>query len=223
MKSENWRIITGFLVLVIGLVALAQTLGYLPTSGEPLAVLLGAILAAGGIAFLWVLVSSPRSNWWAAIPGVTLATLAVLILVPAFIPALNGPFWGGFFLAGIGLSFWVVYLINPQFWWAVIPGGVLVTLAVISGLPEIAGGESGGAILFVGLATTFGLLMILPTGAKRMTWPLYPAAACLGVAAIISLSSNNRLLNLAGPAVLIIAGLFLVARTILQRNTPPQE
>ena len=37
------------------------------------------------------------------------------------------------FLGTIGLSFWVIYLTRRDFWWAVIPGGALMTLALVAG------------------------------------------------------------------------------------------
>jgi hypothetical protein len=119
-------------------------------------------------------------------------------------------------LGGIGLSFWVVYILSPQNWWAIIPAGTMVTLAAITAVPESSGPISGG-LLFLGLAVTFGLLGILPTGDRRMSWPWIPAAALLVIGIMISISAAHWL-NFAWGAVLILAGVYLVTRTMLHKK-----
>jgi hypothetical protein len=215
MKRLNWRIIVGVCLLVLGVVALLQSLKIVPTSGGIWDIFFCAIFALAGLAFLVVLFQN-RSNWWAAIPGVILLSIGVLIGLNALAPEIGSKYGGMVVLGGIGLSFWLVYILSPQNWWAIIPGGTLVTLSVITVIPDSSGPIVGG-ILFLGLAVTFGLLAVLPTGNRRMSWPWIPAAALLVMGIMISISAAQWL-NFVWGAILVLAGVFLVARTMLNKK-----
>jgi len=215
MKVLNWRVIVGVVLLVLGVVALLQSLKIVPASGGIWDIFFCALFALAGLSFLVVLFQN-RANWWAAIPGVILLSIGVLIGLNALAPQIGAQYGGMVVLGGIGLSFWVVYILSPQNWWAIIPGGTLFTLAAITVIPDSTGAVVGG-VLFLGLAVTFGLLAILPTGNRRMNWPWIPAAALLVVGILISISAAQWL-NFVWGAVLIVAGVFLVARTILHKK-----
>jgi hypothetical protein len=201
-------------LLVLGVVALLQSLRILPVSGNLLALIVAVAFLAAGLSFLLVLFQN-RSNWWAAIPGFILADLGLLIVFSSLFPQNATQLGGAFFLAGISLAFWVVYILSRRNWWAIIPGGVLATLALEAGLKDFYGIESS-LLFFFGLAATFAVLAILPTGERRMSWPWIPAGALLLVAMIVSLSTST-MVGFLWPAVLILGGLFLLFNSILKR------
>ena len=97
-----------------------------------------------------------------------------------------------------------------------IPSGVMLTLAVIVTLPQALQGMPVAAVLFLGLAATFGVLSLVPVpdagAAGRMKWPLIPAAA-LGVLGVIFALQSTALLIAADILVLtlmILAGVALL-------------
>jgi hypothetical protein len=162
-----------------------------------------------GIGFLgWFL--SNRADWWAVIPGLVLIALALIVGLPVFFPHL-GAWLGALFLAAIGLSFWTVYLREPRLWWAVIPGGMFLTLAALSVLTAVLGGNWTGGVFFFGLGLTFLLLSILPTPQGRMTWAVYPGLGLLAFGLFIT-ALSTPLFNYFWPAVLILFGIFFLAR-----------
>jgi len=117
-----------------------------------------------------------------------------------------------FILGGIGISFLVIYLLNPSFWWAIIPMGIMLTVAIMIGLEPII--AHGGTLFFLGLAATFGMLAVLPiNNGKRPTWPLYPAAAMLVLAFIIGMGETTWAGYLM-PVIIIIVGGYLVFRAV---------
>jgi hypothetical protein len=215
MKTISWRIIVGVFLLVVGVVALLQNLKIVPTSGGVWDILFCALFSVAGLSFLVVLFQN-QASWWAAIPGIILLSIGVLIGLNVLAPQTGEKIGGMVVLGGIGLSFWVVYILSPQNWWGIIPGGTLVTLAAITAVPDNTGPISGG-LLFLGLAVTFGLLGILPTGNRRMSWPWIPAAALLVMGIMISISTAQWL-NIVWGAVLILAGVYLVIRTMLHKK-----
>ncbi|NMC78428.1 MAG: hypothetical protein GYA59_03615 [Chloroflexi bacterium] len=214
MKWTNWRIYLGALLLLLGGFGLLQSLGLLPAGSYLMGILFGGLFLLGGLAFLSLLLQN-RENWWASFPGVVLLDLGLLIIGGVLAPGLAGRFGGVFFLAGLSFSFWLVYLIAPQHWWSIIPGGVLLTLAAISGIQENTLWGTGG-LFFLGLALTFGLLGMLRVDGRRMNWPWIPAGVLLVLGVLFSLSATQWM-NFVWPAALILAGVLLVFRTLVSR------
>jgi hypothetical protein len=177
MRWSNWRFFVGGGLLLLGIVALLQVLGLFPTDGTFGAIVFGILFAGVGIAFLSLLANG-RQNWWAVIPGMVLLSLGVLILLGGFAPGLADVVGGAIFLGGISVAFWLVFFLIPQNWWAIIPAGVLMTLAAVTVIPDTASIETGG-IFFLGLALTFLALALIPVEGKRMTWPLIPGGILL--------------------------------------------
>ena len=140
--------------------------------------------------------------------------LGVLIASPVvFGKSFTEHFGGSIFLGSIALSFLVVMLLHPEFWWAVIPAGTLFTLAIVAGLPQTFGssGLETGALFFVGLGITFGVLGILPAG-RKMKWPWIPAVILLIMGGLIALGSESAIKYLF-PVALILGGVFFLVRS----------
>ena len=109
----------------------------------------------------------------------------------------------------------MVYLANPRMWWAIIPGGVMTTLAVVAGIDEIGvrGFDSGG-VFFLGLGLTFLVLGLLtPRTGERLTWAFIPAAVLIVMGILVGANSAN-LINVVWPFVLIAAGGYWIWRSI---------
>jgi len=164
----------------------------------------------GGLAFLAVYLLD-RNNWWALIPGLVLIALGAIIFLEQ-VSENAADHWGGaIFLGAIGLSFWLIYLTKTSNWWAIIPAGVLSSLAVVTLVPE--NWLVSGSIFFIGLALTFAFVYILPKPEGRMKWALYPAAGLLLVGILATLGATNWL-GFIWPSALLIGGGFLIYRAI---------
>jgi hypothetical protein len=75
-------------------------------------------------------------------------------------------------------------------WWALIPGGVLLTLA---GVTLVSEPDYAGGLFFLGLALTFGLIYFLPKPSGKSQWALYPAVFLLAVGVLVNLGEANVL------------------------------
>jgi hypothetical protein len=121
--------------------------------------------------------------------------------------------WGGtIFLAGLGLGFWGVYLLQRHFWWAIIPGGTLLTLAAVTALGDRGLGHVSGAALFLGLAATFGLVSVVPSEGAPRRWGLLPAAV-LAVMGLTLFANRPMVMQIGWPLLLIGAGLAVLYRS----------
>jgi hypothetical protein len=206
MKRASTELLIGGLLAAIGVIALLQNLGLFGAATDTIWALLFGV---GGAAFLGVVVRNPE-RWWALIPGAALLSLGVLIGFSAFAPALASAWGGTIFLGGLGLGFLGVYLLRRAFWWAIIPAGVLLSLAVVAGISPRMSDTIVGPVLFIGLALTFGLVAIAPPDAPRR-WAFIPAAVLLLIA-VLALVNAPVVLNILGPALLILFGLALLYR-----------
>jgi hypothetical protein len=212
MNRVGSRILWGVLLIAAGVLFLLQSLGVVQFA----VILWPALVGIASLAFLFVFLNAPQANWWAAIPGFVLLGVAGIIALDQLAPEV-GEIWGGsLFLGGIALAFWVIYLFNSEQWWAVIPGGVLLTLALVSGLSPMLEAMETGGIFFFGLGLTFALLALLPTPEGRLTWSIIPAIVFLIVGTFIT-AAATELISYVWPVLLILGGLYLLYRTFGSR------
>lgn len=212
MKRWDLRVVFGAILVLCGVLFLLDNLGVLRGAGD----LFWAVLfAAAGGAFLYRF-ATDRAHWWALIPGFTLLGLAAVSALALLPLGDTGAISGGLFLASIGVAFWAIYLTRRDFWWALIPGGVLVTLAVVAAMGDKAQGELVGGIFFLGLAATFGGLYFLPTPQGQQKWAAIPAVilGIMGVALVAGAAVSMAYLL---PAALIVIGLYLLWRALIPR------
>ena len=205
MKRFDARIVIGTLLILAGGLGFLQAFGFLRDASD---VFWGIVFLLAGGAFLAVFASGFASgNWWAVIPGLVLAGISVIILLPDSIDDLGGTV----FLGAIGLSFWLVYLSGRERWWAIIPGGVLVTLAAVTVVSSLFGdGVASGGVFFLGLALTFLLVALL----AGMRWAYWPAGALGVLGGFLFFESQVYLLSYIAAAALIAVGGFIVWRSL---------
>ena len=207
MAIKTWRILAGVGLLLFGSILLLDNFNIVKLGD----VIWSALFAAGSVAFIYLLVTN-KENWWAVFPAAALMGIAAVIAADN-LPFLRGTDYGGaIFLGMLALGFWYVYLTDHKKWWAVIPAGVLTTLSGVIVL-ENTNLIDTGAFFMLGLGLTFILLVFLPNGGEKMTWPWIPGLILTAIALIISLSSES-LLNYLWPVVLILGGLLLVINAI---------
>jgi hypothetical protein len=204
MKKDQSRLILGGALILAGILFLLQELNILGNAFQYLWLI---IMAAGGGVFIWIYFTK-KEQWWAIIPGLTLLGLSLSGLgsLLNFYPGSN---WtGAVFLGCIGLAFWLIYLRRQDQWWAIIPGGVLLTLAAVAGLENIL--DWSEVIFFLGLAGTFALVGILPNQLDTR-WAFIPAAvlAVLGIALFAPFKSAMLLI---WPVALIALGVYILFR-----------
>ena len=205
MKKDQSRLIWGAILILAGILFTLQEFNIL---GNAFQLLWLALMAAGSAVFIWIYFTK-KEQWWAIIPGLTLLGLS-LVGLESLLNIFPGFDWTGAVLLGsIGLAFWLVYLRRQEQWWAIIPGGVLLTLAAVSGFENFLGWSE--VIFFLGLAGTFALVGLLPNPQLDTRWAYIPAAilAVLGIALI---APFKTVMLIIWPVALIAVGVYILYR-----------
>ena len=205
MKRFDMRIIFGIILVAAGALFLLENLGIFHGGASIFWML---ILGGAGITSLYVYASN-RNNWWALIPGSTLLAITLNIALDLIAPRLATVLGGGIVLGGIGLSFWLIFLTNRNFWWAVIPAGVLSSLAAVAVLDEIIPGGQTDGFFLVGLGLTFILLAVLPGYENRLKWGFIPGGI-LTLIGVLTLPMLAGFVNILWPLALIGAGGYVI-------------
>lgn len=210
MQRFDVRIVFGILLILSGVLFLAQTLGLLPAN---LGWVWTIVFGVAGASFMYVFLRE-RFRWWAVIPGLGLLGLALLTALALAAPTMAGSWGAAFFFGALGTSFLLIYLMRHDFWWALIPCGSIWTLGAVALSTLLVKGEESGALLFLGLGATFAVVGLVPTTRGRMTWAFIPAGILAGMGILVALAMGS-VLNYVWPIALIGAGIYILLRNFV--------
>ena len=205
MKRFDMRIVLGLVLIVAGSMFLLQSLGLFHGGVD---LLWATILGGAGVASLYVYANN-RANWWALIPGTTLVAIAFNIIVSVISPRAGNMLGGGIVLGGIAVSFWLIFLTQRGYWWAVIPAGVLSSLALVSVADEIIPSGDTGGLFLVGLGLTFFLVANLPGYENGLKWAYIPGGILTAIG-VLTLPFMQVTFNILFPLALIGAGGYVL-------------
>jgi hypothetical protein len=205
--SEWWPLIPAYI-----LIALAAFIAMVEVEilGEVL--IAPMILTLIAIPFL-VVYSRDRSQWWPLIPSYVLLLIAVMIALVE--TGLMMDAWiATFVLAGIGVPFLVVYLLNRQNWWALIPAYVMFVIGLMVGLIDagVLRDTIIPAYVFLSIALPFFVVYIADTS---QWWPLIPGGI-MGLMGVIFLMTGEFFAYVV-PILIILAGALILGRQVIRR------
>ncbi|MGC9347978.1 MAG: hypothetical protein ACP5JG_07565 [Anaerolineae bacterium] len=208
MKILRSRVLWGALLVVMGILFLLESLNVL-VLGAAWAILFALV----GLAFAYTFLEN-REQWWAIIPAMTLLGIGALIAVDALLPELGDLLGGSIFLLALSLSFLIIYVVTgAEQWWAMIPGGILLSLALLIGVEPYIGDDVFAGLFLLAIGLTFAIVYLVSTPEGRMTWALIPAGI-LALIGLILLSAATQLIAYIWPVVLIVIGAYLLLRNV---------
>jgi hypothetical protein len=128
-REQWWAIFPAMPMLAVAALMLLQAIA------PALADVIGAALFLSLVSLgFWMVYAVRRDFWWAIIPGGAIATTAVIALLANVVPAAEST---ALMLLGIGLTFLVLYFLpegRGRQPWAIIPGGILIIIAALTGI-----------------------------------------------------------------------------------------
>lgn len=205
MNINRAGLFWGILLIGAGLLALARQLGYIDDSSS--LVWIGVFAIVSLLALINYALSGWKQWWWLFPAGVFGGLAVTIALASANIDnsAIASPL---FF--GLLLPFAAAYLVDrARNWWALIPGGIMLFLAVTTLLADSgAGGEWIGALFLFMISASF--LFVYFANRTRI-WALIVAyaVAIIGIAPLMAM--NGRYTAFYGPIFLLAVALpFLI-------------
>jgi hypothetical protein len=175
-RNAGW----GTLLIAFGLSALVNTLGFSEWYQIPVLVL------AGLVAFVFYY--RDRTDWVPLIPVYILLAGAAITAV-AMSDLLDEDVLAVVILPIIAIPFFVVYFRSKKNWWALIPGYVLLLIAVMLLWTEVLGFNDDffAGILMIGFAIPFLYVYFKD---KQRWWALIPAYVFLLLGVLITLEEG---------------------------------
>lgn len=204
-----WALIPGGVMLFLALTTLMVD----NVRGEWVGAMFLMLIA---LAFLFVYLSN-RTRTWALLVAYIVGVLSIAPMLAAF--GEMAAYFGTVFLLAVALPFFILYFRSEQYWWAIIPAGVMTVLAVLATL-GIAGllddATSGGyanAFLMGGLAATFAVVWLR----NHRPWAKIVAIvlAAVAVASVFFVSYYEIL----WPVAIILAGVYLFYTALRKPKT----
>jgi hypothetical protein len=149
----------------------------------------------------------------------TLISVGLVIGVDQAVGDQSGEWSGAIVVGGIGLSFLLIYLTTRQQWWALIPGGVMLSIACMLVAQQFLSENGSLGIFFFGLGLTFAAVGMVRTEKGRMKWPWIPAGILMvvGLLLLVTASAAN-LLPILGPIALVLVGGYLLLRAFRRQE-----
>ncbi|HEX5808374.1 MAG TPA: hypothetical protein VFY25_06880 [Anaerolineales bacterium] len=187
MKFNRSGLFWGLLLIGAGAVALGQQLGYIDQFTDP-----RFWIWVFGLIGLVAVIEYALSGWkqWGWLfPAGVFGGLAITILLATNnvgTAAVATPLF-----IGLTIPFAAAYLSDRvRNWWALIPGGVMVFLALVTLLVDSAGGEWVGALFLFMIA---GIFLTVYLSNRTRTWALLVAyiTGVLGIAPLMSTGGRD--------------------------------
>ncbi len=223
MKKLGHTFYWGVSLLVGGAILMAANLGQFDQWTELIVLGVIGLSALSGVVFL-IGYAGNRERWWLWLPATTLLALAAVVYLGH-----NNIFPVNWLLSllafGVSVGFFVIYLLDNKHWWAVVPGGLLLALAILVGLAAKFGPRDLAGFFFVALGVVAGLVYLVRLG-KKEAWPaaLFTVLFVTLGFLLLSLEGWERgALSRFWPAVLVLLGVVVIVWRVAWALTPEKE
>ncbi len=224
-RRKRNSLIWGGVFFLIGLFLLLVNNGVLDSVSPYWQYVVAGLLAVAGVAFL-VYFLRDVTRWWPIIPAFTLITTGVIIFLTTQTTIVS-EMLGSILFFGIALAFAVIYLLDRQRWWAIIPMGVLL---LVSGTTAMSAWQVSArtlsATLFIGMGAVFLLVYLLGPLKREVWWALAPATALIafGLFTFVfteATSGFSAILVVWWPVLLLLLGVALLVRGLTLASGAP--
>lgn len=187
MKVNRSGLFWGLLLIGAGALALAQQMGYIDQFSDP-QFWIWAFAFVGVLAIIEYALSGFRQWGW-LFPAGVFGGLAVTILLATNdvgTAAVASPLF-----VGLVIPFAAAYLTDRVHnWWALIPGGVMLFLTLVTLLVDSAGGQWVGALFLFMIAAVF---LVVYLNNRTRIWALIVAYATgvIGLAPLMAIGGRD--------------------------------
>lgn len=209
-KRSDWvLLIPAYILLAVALIAFVVLADLI--RGDIIATVVLIII---GTPFLAVYLLN-RKNWWALIPAYVLYMVGIMVFLIG-LNVLQGGIIPLYVLGSIGAPFLLVYFLNRENWWALIPAWVMLAVGVMVALIDLRVLTDLAIPAYVMFAIALPFFFVFLRNRKENRWALIPG----GITAVIGLSFfvATDLAKFVIPAALLIAGVWILFGSVNRRK-----
>jgi len=186
MKVNRSSLFWGILLIVGGGLALAQQMGYLDQLPENIWMWIFGFVSL--MSFLSYALSGWKEWGW-LFPAGVFGGLAVTVAMA--VNGVDSAAVGSPLFFGLLIPFAAAYLMDrAKNWWALIPGGVMLSLAFVTLIADNTRGEWIGAMFLFMIGLPF--LIVYLNNRARNWWAIIPAGVMLFLSLIVVMSTSVR-------------------------------
>lgn len=217
MQKLQPRVWLGLGLIVIGVLVLLDQMRWLYFREEWI---VATAFLVGGI---WCLSLYQRDKMtWKLICGLIGISIGMTIILDS-LSIVAGDYLGGLIVLLLAGIFILLYSRNPKMWWALIPGGILLTVGARVLLEEAVWSFRyyADSFVLIGIGLTFGYLYKIRTAENRLDWAKWLAIICLvigGVKLLNEIFYDLHIEEFALPVALILIGAYLILRNLRRRG-----
>ena len=213
MGNKSKGILIGGGIILIGFLALISNLNIISFGTR----LFWIIIFAGSGFALFTVFQRDTSKWGVLIPVGLLWVIALSIGI-SIIPGASGDIFWSVLILGFGLTFIFIYVKQKNQWWAIIPGGVFITIACMAFIEDfrLLDAEFRMFTFFLGIGLTFGFLYLIRDEENKLQWAKYPAV-CLLILSFLNLFliEGSLFADLLFPISLILVGGIILIKALM--------
>jgi len=221
MKSQSKHFLIGLFLIILGALLLLNSIGRISLDEENVMSIIffsgGAVLIAAH--FLY------KKELWTLIVGSCGVFIGSAIYIGES-QVLPDEIIGAILFVIIALLFFNALRAGRKNWWALIPGGFSLIIAVhilldTMWIPD----EYHGIAFFIGGGIIFGIIYFLRNETYKLDWAKYPAIIVFSIGGLILLTADfsNTFSRFLFPVIIIGAGGLLVYHATKKRKRKLEE
>lgn len=210
--KRNYSTLFGLLLIFAGVLMGLQQYNLL--GGEWSDAIFVGLWALGALYFYDVY-RRDQAQWWFGLVALVMAGMALSNALDLFIAPVGEAIGGAIFFGAIGTGFLLVYRRSQTNWWALIPAGVMFSLAAVTVVDELplGSGFESGSVLFIGIGLTFLIISQLKVGKEDLSWAIYPAIPLLALGALVGFGEASAW-NYVWPGLIILLGVYFLVNAL---------
>ena len=219
MKPRASHFLSGMFLVLVGVLFLLRTLGYVWFDEE---YTVAVVFFSAGVVLLLAYYVFHKRLW-----TLILGAIGVFVGAAVFVDesrVLPNEAIGIFFFVITGLVFLDALRQGKRNWWALIPGGFCLIFAahILLDMSWWLPGEYHGVIFFGGVGLIFGIIYLLKDKTLKLDWAKYPSLISFLLALLVMLTVDfrDRFNRFVFPVILIAVGIFVLVKSLQKPGQP---
>ena len=222
MKIQSTNFLVGIFLVLVGAFLLMISLGKIYLQEE---YVVATVFASAGIVFILAHMLFQRKLWTLIVGAICLFIGSAIFIDESRM--ISSDSIGVLFFIITALLFFNALRKGKKNWWAIIPGGFSLILAIhiLIDMNRYISDDYHGVIFLGGSGVIFGIIYLLRDETFKLDWAKYPSIILLILAALVlfAVDMGALLSRLILPVLLILIGSYVVYGALKKQKQAAEE